>query len=551
MPSTITGLTLTSLALCASTAALAQDRLEQANPERVEESRPDDPLLEEAAPPTTQKPGARAEADAQARPSVRLTVVELLNLTEVSPESLQPTLAPFLNRPLSTTELKDIVNALVAELHRRGYIFASARIPPQSVEGGRLTIEVEEGFIDGVVIEGADQAFTRSVLERLADGRPVTKRRLERRLLLANDGTGTYVGRSSYQMVDGRAVLKVRVQQDPVLARVSLDNWGSQFIGPVRARTSVRFGGVFDGADALGVSLSTVPADPREYVYGRASYVRRLTTDGTEGSVSVSAGETRPGASLRSRDTAGSSRSVSVGLSQNLVRSRGGSLWGDVGLTVRSSAQDQFGRPVRDDRFTNLAADLFGAVSLGDARLRGRVTATQGLGLFNSTRQGDPLSSRSDGSARFTSVFAAASLSVPIAPRVAFGLAGEGQIASRPLLSSEEFGVGGADIGRGYDYSERLGDEGAAGLAELSYTMPDPLNWVDELKLSAFIDGGVARDIGVRRFDGSIASAGLGVAADLDNGLAGELSVGLPLTGPRDASDDRSPRIGFTLAKRF
>lgn len=541
------------LALCAVAAAgsgLAQDRLEQAAPERVEENRPLPPVVAEPdAPPPTERAPDRTDAPETAR--VILSSITLTGLGQLSASRFDPALAPFLNRPLAMGELKDVVNAVVSVLHQDGYVFASARVPAQAVTDGLLIIQVDEGFVDGVVIEGFDQAFTRQMLEKLADGQPVTQRRLERQLLLAGDGAGLYVGRSNYAVMDGRGILTVKVRHDPVIGRVSLDNWGSQFIGPVLARGSVRFGGVFDGADGLAVAASFVPAHPGQYGYGRVRYVRRFGLNGTEVSGGVAIGESRPGGSLRARDTAGSSRSASIGLSHPIIRSRQASLWGDLGLTVRSSSQDQRGRPVRDDRFTNLTADLFGSIALGDARLRGRVTATQGLGLLGSTRAGDPLASRSDGSARFTTVAATATVSLPVAPRLVFQLAGEGQLASRPLLSSEEFGVGGSDIGRGYDYSERLGDQGAAGLAQLDYTLSKPVPFLDELVLSAFVDGGFARDLGRRRFDGSLASTGVAIGADLPKGFAARLSVGVPLTGPRDASGDQSPRIGFTLAKRL
>ena len=551
MSTSLPRLILAIIALSTGATGLTQDRLEQANPDRVEDNRPTAPNDAIQVPPVTASDLPNITAAAALPAPIRLSGIEVAGLQDATADSLRSTLAPFVDRSLDRAELKNLVNAIVGELRRRGYVFASASIPPQSVDNGRLTVLVDEGSVDEVVIEGSERPFTRSILQRLANGRPVTQARLERQILLANDGTGTFVGRSSYAVENGRSVLRLRVSQDSVGANVSLDNWGSRFVGPVRARVAVRLGGVFDGADALALSLSTVPASPREYKYGRVGYVRRLDTNGTEASVSVSAGETHLGSTLRSRDIAGASRSASVGLSHPLVRGRDASLWGDLGLTVRSSSQDRFGRPARDDRFTNLTADLYGTMALGDARARGRVTATRGLGVFGATRQGDPLASRDDGDARFTSVFAAASVTVPVVARVSARLAGEGQVASRPLLSSEEFGIGGSEIGRGYDYSERLGDQGVAGVASLTYALPDPVGWTDELRLSAFLDGGVTRDIGTRRFDGSLASAGLGAAVDLSKGFAAELTLGVPLTGPREASGDRSPRIGFTLAKRF
>ena len=47
-----------------------------------------------------------------------------------------------------------------------------------------------------------------------------------------------------------------------------------------------------------------------------------------------------------------------------------------------------------------------------------------------------------------------------------------GQWANGPLLSSEEFGIGGMFVGRGYDPSEITGDEGVSGKAELQWNEP-------------------------------------------------------------------------------
>ena len=47
-------------------------------------------------------------------------------------------------------------------------------------------------------------------------------------------------------------------------------------------------------------------------------------------------------------------------------------------------------------------------------------------------------------------------------------LASAGQVASRPLLATMEFGLGGPMFGRGYDYAERTGEQQGAAPARRS-----------------------------------------------------------------------------------
>jgi hemolysin activation/secretion protein len=67
------------------------------------------------------------------------------------------------------------------------------------------------------------------------------------------------------------------------------------------------------------------------------------------------------------------------------------------------------------------------------------------------------------------------------------------QYSDQPLISNEEFSVGGADTVRGYFESEALGDYGAAAQGELrTPALSRPALFLDELKFILFVDGGVA-----------------------------------------------------------
>ena len=551
MRSPVQPLHLLLFACAVPTSAVGQDRLERIDPVRVEEGRPRLPTeVESSVPPVTKGDEQAGPAKGEGVGVFTLTRVVFAGLEEVESRELDADVTVYLGRRIGPEDLRTLVNTVVQTLRAKGYVFASARIDPQSVEGGVLTITVDEGRIDSVRIEGYDDAFLRRVLAPLTK-RPVTAQRLERRLLLAGDGLGTRVGQSEYERTAAGGALVVKIGHDPVTGQASVDNWGSGFVGPVRARVSAGAGHILDGADELRASLSFTPLQPREYIFGRLAYARRIGTDGLEASVSGSYGYTRPGDRLRARRTRGESILGTAQLSYPVLRSRAASVWSEAGIGLRRSRQEQFGTVVRDDRLTTLSAGVFGLAKLGDARAYGRVSATQGLDLFGATDPGDPLASRDDASGRFTTLYARGSVTVPVLARLELELSGEGQIASRPLLSSEEFGVGGADIGRGYDYSERLGDEGVAGSAEVRYTLSKGLSVMKELQLLAFADGGITHDLGVRLFDGSIASAGVGARVDLPMKLSARLTVGVPLTGPRDEDGSTSPRLGFALGTRF
>jgi hemolysin activation/secretion protein len=98
--------------------------------------------------------------------------------------------------------------------------------------------------------------------------------------------------------------------------------------------------------------------------------------------------------------------------------------------------------------------------------------------------------SRSDGSAIFSKLEFWAHYDRSLLGPLSFQLQGEGQIASRPLLSSEEMGLGGRYFLRGYDYREYSGDKGVAGSVELRFDLPGWGGFVREAQLYGYADAG-------------------------------------------------------------
>ena len=254
---------------------------------------------------------------------------------------------------------------------------------------------------------------------------------------------------------------------------------------------------------------------------------------------------------MRDRDFQGTSAGVEVALSHPLIRSRAASLWAGATLAVRDSRLDEAGVEARDDRIATATASLSGNARMAGGRVRVRLSYVQGLDLLNATARGDPLASRRDAGGAFSKVEFWTQYERRLGNGFSMELRGAGQLASRPLLASEEIGLGGRSFLRGFDYWEAAGDRGAAGSAEVRYDiasgLPHPFR---RLQLYLFADGGRVTNIGGGTGGGTLASAGAGLRAALRSGFEAGLELGFPLTdAPFD--DDPDPRVSFSLGSRF
>jgi hemolysin activation/secretion protein len=234
-----------------------------------------------------------------------------------------------------------------------------------------------------------------------------------------------------------------------------------------------------------------------------------------------------------------------------VLRTRAASVWASAALTLRDSNLDRAGARIRDDRIVTASASLYANGLLGGGRMRVRLGYVQGLDWLGATRRGDPLASRRDGGGPFSVGRAWAQYDHGIGGGFSLQLAGEAQLASRPLLASEEFGLGGRLFLRAFDYWEVSGDEGAAASAELRYDFTGHLPAsLSRLQFYLYGDAGRATNLQGGLGGGSLASAGGGARAWFANGIEASLELGIPLTdGPFDPDPD--PRVSFSLGSRF
>lgn len=130
-----------------------------------------------------------------------------------------------------------------------------------------------------------------------------------------------------------------------------------------------------------------------------------------------------------------------------------------------------------------------------------------------------------------------------------------GQASDSPLISNEQFSMGGAQSVRGYFETQSLADDAVFGSMELHSPHLGPSDWDDlnQLKLLTFFDAakGWVKDALPGSSKGDfLASAGMGVRFKMLKHLSGALDVGVPLNGQKPVKSG-DPRVHFNIATDF
>lgn len=538
------------VALCCaaigSTAEGAQIVPDRTDPALITRSLPV-PARPVPAVPRVLPPPAPAAPPVAIRRAVLVRAV-LVNGTGIPAAAFDRATAPFVGRTLSPADMSMVASAVAAVARSRGLVFATASVQPQAVADGRLVVTVDEGRVDAVRSLGAGNAAADRILAGLVTHAGVTRPELERAMLLVGDLPGVRVLSARYARENGFGILLVTIAVDKASLFIQADNRGTDQIGPWRTTELASVRGVFRAGDEFSLIASQTPATPREFEFVSGQYAMALGASGGSLSASGFFGSTHAGGDLAYLDLAGRTYGGSIGYSAVLKRSRRLSFWFDTDLRTINNQQDLRGRRFRDDSMTVLSGTLRTQALVAGGVLRGGLATSLGLPVPGATREGDPLASRRDGDARFVTSSFQGDWRRPLGGPLAIQLAAAAQVASRPLLATAEISLGGPAFGRAYDYSERTGDQGLLGSAEIQFDLRRyATTSASQLQAYAFADGGTVGNLRGGAGGGSLASTGVGLRIGLGR-LNGAVELAVPLNADRLDTGNRSPRISTRLS---
>lgn len=220
--------------------------------------------------------------------------IRVIGSTAFTKLELDRVIAPFVNRELTTEDLQKVRQALTLLYVNKGYINSGAVLPDQKVANGIIQIQIIEGKLTDVEIEGTKHFFP-FYLEgriRLSAGTPLNLHRLRERLqiLLQDDRITRLNAELKPGLKRGGSILHLRMEEaSPYKAWLEFNNFQSPTVGAERGLATVShqnligLGDIFnftygqsDGVDPLIQTTYTLPITPQDtkifFGYSRTNF---------------------------------------------------------------------------------------------------------------------------------------------------------------------------------------------------------------------------------------------------------------------------------------
>jgi hemolysin activation/secretion protein len=404
----------------------------------------------------------------------KLTDIKIVGAVTIPASEFQPLYAGLIGKDITLGNILDIADRIEEAYRARGYLLVRAYVPPQRVSNGVFTINVVEGRLSTITVQGGDddvRARIRGYLAPAATERPLTLAAMERGLLMTNDIPGITASGVLKPAPDtpGASDLVVDVAQPGITGGLSVDNRGSRFSGIWTLAGDVEFNSIF-GEDQLAASVTVSPSS-LEQVEGSLRYRRTINDNGLVGSFVATITHGEPGSTLSAFNVLTDSWAVGPRLTYPVIRTRDETLLIDGGFTVQDARIDVLGTGISHDQWRVL--DIGGTYQRNDVLDRGSWTTTfdvaQGLPILGATPNHSPEASRLGALYDFTKITLFSRLALPLFDQFSTVLSTQGQYSFAPLITGEQVTFGGTLIGRGYDPGAITGDSGIGGSAELRY----------------------------------------------------------------------------------
>nr|WP_086426260.1 ShlB/FhaC/HecB family hemolysin secretion/activation protein [Nitrospira cf. moscoviensis SBR1015] len=224
------------------------------------------PSLREMTPaptplPSDQAPTAPPEASEERLPPVKVFVREFQfeGHTVFPAQDLQTLAAPYTNREVTTEDLERLRTAVTLLYIQRGYVTSGAVIPDQAVTDGLIRMQIIEGALTDINIEGARWIWPSYYRRRIAlsAGPPVNVYTLQERLqLLQQDPRVERLNAELRRGISpGRNELNVRVAEArPFKAWIEFNNHQSPAVRAERWMATLAHESLTGNGDRLQVS---------------------------------------------------------------------------------------------------------------------------------------------------------------------------------------------------------------------------------------------------------------------------------------------------------
>lgn len=258
MQQNIPKITLLLSLLCVSPALAQrpnpnQDRLPQTLPNPEEAIPPE--TIPEITPPESPIELPIPDEDVV----ISVNQIEVSGSTIFGPEEFDPLVQPLEGRDVTLTELQTLADTITRLYFDQGYLTSRAILPEQDITEGSILIQVIEGSIGKIQIEGNQQTQTRYLEQRLGLGTdtPVQLGAIEDqlRLLQFNPLFDSVEGTLLPGENLGESTLAVTVDEaKPFNADLSIDNYSPPSVGDVRMGIGLSYRNLTGWGDQISLA---------------------------------------------------------------------------------------------------------------------------------------------------------------------------------------------------------------------------------------------------------------------------------------------------------
>lgn len=449
----------------------------------------------------SQKPEPSPTSPEIEQPEVKIPVrqIEVIGSTVFGPKELNPITQPLEGRSVTLEELKGVTKAITQLYLDSGYITSRAVLADQKITDDIVRIQVIEGRLEEIQIEGTRRLNPNYIRQRVRLGAttPLRVNQLEDQLrLLKADPLFENVDASLRTGKEiGQSILVVRVKEaNPFFGNLRIDNYSPPSVG------SERFGGVLGYRNLIGIGDEIAGAYYRSTTGGSnvldLSY--RVPFNSMNGTVQLRTVLDRNKITqeeFKELDIEGESNLYEISVRQPLIRTPRQEFALSLGFTYKdgqtflfNDIPFPFGIGPDADGVSRTSVFRFGQDYVRRDRQGAWALRSQfsvGTGLFDATINESPIPD-----SRFFSWLSQAQRVQRLGNDHLLIVQGDLQLTPNSLLPSEQFVVGGGQSLRGYRQNVRSGDNGFRFSVENRITLERDEAGISTFQLAPFIDLG-------------------------------------------------------------
>jgi hemolysin activation/secretion protein len=482
---------------------------------------------------------------------IEVTEIRVTGSTIFSPEKLKEIVANYEGKSQTLEQLREAADKITELYLNGGYINSRAILGDQVVENGRVEIQVIEGRLEEIVVEGAGRLNPNYITSRIRRGAgvPLNSASLENELrLLKTDPLFESVEASLQPGAEiGQSKLTVRVSlKKPLSVNLFVDNYSPASVGSERIGVRVGYQNLTGLGDRaiIGYNRTTTGGDTNRY-----EFIYRIPLNAMDGSFTMQFlpdNNEISNIALQDLGIRGETQRYEFDYRQPLFRSprqefalslgfshhRGQTFLGDIPFGFGAGPDDQ-GR-------TRSSAIRFGQEYLrrdGSGIWGVRSQFYLGIDAFGAT-----LNAGSTPDSRFFSWLLSLQRLQRLGDHHLLTFRGDLQLATTSLLPSRQYVIGGGQSVRGYRQNARSGDNGFFISIEDRITLQKDSKGQPTLMVAPFLDLGQVWNSGnnpnILASENFLMGVGLGLLWEVAPGWNIRLDYGYPIINLPDRGNN-------------